>query len=60
MLERSWYDLSMTDKKMKGPRDMNSLAFSIMLEATGEKPAEGPKQEKEMNPAAVALGRLGD
>lgn len=59
MLERSCYHLSMTDKKKKRPRDINTLAFQIMQEATGEKPKEEPKQEKEKNPAAVALGRLG-
>lgn len=47
----------MTEKKKKRPRDINSLAFSIMQEATGEAPKDEPKSEK--NPAAVALGRLG-
>jgi hypothetical protein len=48
----------MTDKK-KRSRDFNTAAFQIMQEATGEKPTEEPKPEKEKNPAAVALGRLG-
>lgn len=47
----------MTNDKKKRPRDINTLAFQIVQEATGEKPEEEPKPEK--NPAAVALGRLG-
>lgn len=49
----------MTDKKKKRPRDINTLAFQIMQEATGDKPEEEPKPESEKNPAAVALGKLG-
>ncbi len=49
----------MTDKKKKRSRDINTLAFQIMQEATGEKPNEEPKSEGVKNPAAVALGRLG-
>jgi len=59
MLERSCYYLSMTDKKKKRPRDINTLASQIMQEATGEKPNEEQKPERVKNPAAVALGRLG-
>ncbi len=40
----------------KRPRDINSLAASIVAEATGDGPAEEPSNK---NPAAVALGRLG-
>jgi hypothetical protein len=35
-------------------RDTNTLAFDIVQQATGQKPAE-----KEKDPAAVALGRKG-
>jgi hypothetical protein len=38
--------------KTKRPADLNSLAASIVGDATAEKPAK-------KNPAAVALGRLG-
>ena len=46
----------MNKPSKKRPRDINRLAASIVVEATGEKPEE-PVSEK--NPAAVALGRLG-
>lgn len=42
--------------KTQGPPDVNSLAFRIMQQATGQIPKD-PEPEK--NPAAVALGRLG-
>lgn len=35
---------------------MNSIAFRVMQEATGQAPKSA---EPEKNPAAVALGRLG-
>lgn len=40
----------------KGHKDLNQTAYDIVQQATGqaEKPAE-----KEKNPAAVSLGRLG-
>jgi hypothetical protein len=43
-----------TEKRGKGHKDLNTLAFDIVQMATGqvEKPAE-------KNPAAVSLGRLG-
>lgn len=41
----------------KRPRDINSLAFAIVAEATGTAPP--PKPERAKNPAAVALGKLG-
>ncbi len=45
-----------TEKRGKGRKDTNELAFLIMKKATGEVPKEdlGGK-----NPAAVTLGRLG-
>lgn len=56
----------MTTKK-KRPSDVNLLARQIVEEAIGEplaekpaEPTEEPKTpDKEKNPAAVALGRLG-
>ena len=44
-------------KPPKRPRDINSLAFQIVAEATGT--AAPPKPERPKNPAAVALGQLG-
>lgn len=42
------------------PRDPNQLAYRIMLESTGQAPKYDPEAaEREKNPAAVALGRLG-
>lgn len=46
-------------KRPRRPRDPAQLAYSVYLEAIGEAPAEEPKPEKEKNPAAVALGKLG-
>jgi hypothetical protein len=43
-------------KRPQGPPDVNSLAFRVMQQATGQIPKE-PEPEK--NPAAVALGKLG-
>jgi hypothetical protein len=40
----------------KGHKDMNEIAFSVVQQATGEKPKEQPAEK---NPAAVTLGRLG-
>lgn len=40
----------------KGKPDANQLAYDIVQQATGQ--VEKPK-EKEKNPAAVTLGRLG-
>lgn len=45
------------EKPPKRPRDINSLAFAIVAEATGTAPP--PKPERAKNPAAVALGKLG-
>jgi hypothetical protein len=42
------------------PRDPNQLAYRIMLESTGQAPKFDPQEaERQKNPAAVALGRLG-
>jgi hypothetical protein len=53
----------MPDRSRKNrPKDPNQLAKSIVDEATGEhesKPAEKPKEGREKDPAAVALGRRG-
>jgi hypothetical protein len=38
-------------------QDINERAFSIVQKLTGEAPPDEPEREK--NPAAVALGRLG-
>jgi len=55
-------------KPKKLPRDSNSLAAHIVALSTGQdepdlgtkpKTEAAPKQEREKNPAAVALGRLG-
>jgi hypothetical protein len=44
-------------KRPRRPRDPNELAHAVFLEAIGEAPPS--KAEKEKNPAAVALGKLG-
>lgn len=44
-------------KRPRRPRDPNQLAHTVFLEAIGEAPTCEPEREK--NPAAVALGRLG-
>ena len=45
--------------KPKHPRDIAQLAKFIVDTATGEEPAKQGKPEREKNPAAVALGKLG-
>ncbi|HEV2887896.1 MAG TPA: hypothetical protein VGX49_13365 [Jatrophihabitans sp.] len=47
----------MPDRDRKRPRDLNSLAASIVRDATDEDEAEQPDDGKD--PAAVALGRRG-
>ncbi|MFZ1177092.1 MAG: hypothetical protein WAO15_12675 [Mycobacterium sp.] len=47
----------MPDRSRKRPRDLNSLAASIVGEATDETPEPEPDDGKD--PAAVALGRRG-
>jgi hypothetical protein len=41
------------------PKDANQLAKMIVDMSTGELPKEEPPLEREKNPAAVALGKLG-
>ena len=48
-----------TRASKKRPRDVNQLAKLIVDISTGEVEDEAPKLEREKNPAAVALGRLG-
>jgi hypothetical protein len=43
--------------KRSGKQDVNEKAFSIVQKLTGQVPEE--ESEREKNPAAVALGRLG-
>ncbi len=45
-----------TTNRGKGKPDVNMLAYNVVQQATGQ--AEKP-EEKEKNPAAVTLGRLG-
>ena len=45
------------EKKKRRPSDISVLAYQIVKEATQEVKEEIPNKEK--NPAAVALGRLG-
>ena len=49
-------DRSSKKTKGQGPPDVNSIAFRVMREATGEAPKS---EEPQKNPAAVALGKLG-
>jgi hypothetical protein len=50
-------------KRPLGPPDVNSIAFRVMQEATGQAEKTGPDSlaavTVEKNPAAVELGRLG-
>lgn len=43
----------------KRPRDANQLAKLIVDMSTGEVPKDEPPAQREKNPAAIALGRLG-
>jgi hypothetical protein len=45
----------MPKRSSKGRKDLNTLAASIVAQATGD----APPREDGKNPAAVALGRLG-
>ena len=47
----------MPDRSRRRPRDLNSLAASIVNDATDETPEPEPDDGKD--PAAVALGRKG-
>jgi hypothetical protein len=44
-------------KRSGKKKDLNELAYSVVQQITGESPP--PESEREKNPAAVALGRLG-
>lgn len=44
-------------RKKPGPADPNETAFSILKRLTAGRATESPEREK--NPAAVALGKLG-
>ena len=48
----------MPDRSRKRPRDLNSLAASIVGDATSETPEPEPADDGK-DPAAVALGRKG-
>lgn len=48
-----------TRASKKRPRDVNQLAKMIVDISTGEATDEEMPPEKEKNPAAVALGKLG-
>lgn len=45
-------------KQERRPRDPNELAFNVVREAVGDEEKFEP-EEREKNPHAVALGRLG-
>lgn len=49
----------MPTRASKRPRDPNQLAKLIVDMSTGDAPKEEPPPEREKNPAAVALGKLG-
>jgi hypothetical protein len=49
----------MPDRSRKRPRDLNSLAASIVRDATDEDKTDQPKEDDGKDPAAVALGRKG-
>jgi hypothetical protein len=49
----------MTTGKGKRPRDLNSLAKSIVDDATSDEPIQSETLPPAKNPAAVELGRLG-
>ena len=46
-------------KRPRRPRDPAQLAYAVYLEAIGEAPPPEPETQREKNPAAVALGKLG-
>jgi len=48
-----------TRASKKPPRDVNQLAKYILDVTTGETDKVEPPPEREKNPAAVALGKLG-
>ena len=48
--------MGIESKNKKRPRDLNSLAFRVVQEATGQAAPEPPDTR---NPSAVALSKLG-
>ena len=46
--------------RCKRPRDPNQLAYQIVMESTGQGDPFPLPEKKLKNPAAVALGRLGE
>lgn len=57
---RAYFNL-MPKRSSKPPEgeDTNETAFRVVREATGDADQDAPKPEREKNPAAVELGRLG-
>jgi hypothetical protein len=53
-----WHHVGMPQRSSnkKEPRDINELAFDVVRSLTSE---ELPEEERQKNPAAVELGRLG-
>ncbi len=49
----------MSSHSPKRPKDANQLAKMIVDMSTGDAPKEDPPLQREKNPAAVALGKLG-
>lgn len=49
----------MQKRSSKRPRDLNSLAASIVRDSTDDTPEDSPPQQPEKNAAAVELGRRG-
>lgn len=54
-----WHTLSMASPSSKLTKDPNQMAKYIVDMSTGEIPKKDPPQQREKNPAAVALGKLG-
>ena len=52
------HDQDKPTKRERRPRDPNELAFNVVREAVGDEEKFEP-EEREKNPHAVALGRLG-
>jgi hypothetical protein len=53
------HNLPMSTHSSKRPKDANQLAKYIVDMSVGDLPKEEPPKEREKNPAAVALARLG-
>ena len=54
-----WDGEIMPDRSRKRPRDVNSLAASIVNDATDEDRPPPPNPDEGKDPAAVSLGRRG-